>query len=228
MATRPIFIPNTENERRLVDEIDTPFHWNPGIARCQKMKNVTALHKSAESKYIRPLLEISTKSESSLGRSLSAFNLWISIPAFGRAKIEAAFQGSKVFENGGPYTDFYREEDGSKIKKDDRLKSSGELKYFFYDHSRWELFPQTAFYDWLYINALQKNNIVGLFEYGGFTDIEFNPKKSINCQARSVALYVSLLKRNLVNKGEYIDRERFLEVLSKWIVRPSSNQRTLF
>ena len=32
--------------------------------------------------------------------------------------------------------------------------------------------------------------------YEAFTDIEFNPKKSFNCQAYSVALYKSLLKRN--------------------------------
>ena len=40
--------------------------------------------------------------------------------------------------------------------------------------------------------------------YNGFTDIEFNPKKSINCQAYSAALYSSLqhsglLKKSLVN-----------------------------
>jgi hypothetical protein len=31
-----------------------------------------------------------------------------------------------------------------------------------------------------------------LLSYRGFTDIEFNLKKSINCQAYSAALYVSL------------------------------------
>ena len=34
-----------------------------------------------------------------------------------------------------------------------------------------------------------------LLEYDVFTDIEFNHKKSINCQARAAAIFVSLLKK---------------------------------
>ena len=37
-------------------------------------------------------------------------------------------------------------------------------------------------------------------DYQAFTDIEFNPKKSINCQAYSVALYVSLRQRGLLEE----------------------------
>ncbi|MFW6017154.1 MAG: DarT1-associated NADAR antitoxin family protein [bacterium] len=43
----------------------------------------------------------------------------------------------------------------------------------------------------------EKNNNTSrsnLMEYDAFTDIEFNPKKSYNCQARSAALYVTLKK----------------------------------
>ena len=62
--------------------------------------------------------------------------------------------------------------------------------------------PRTAFYDWLYINALQQNEHLAkkLLSFSGFTDIEFNPEKSINCQAHSAALYVSL-----VNSGVDLD-----------------------
>ena len=35
---------------------------------------------------------------------------------------------------------------------------------------------------------------IALVEREAFTDIEFNPEKSLNCQARSCALYVALLK----------------------------------
>jgi hypothetical protein len=31
-----------------------------------------------------------------------------------------------------------------------------------------------------------------LLNYTAFTDIEFNPERSLNCQARTAALYVSL------------------------------------
>ena len=56
----------------------------------------------------------------------------------------------------------------------------------------------TAFYDYIYVkSALQtfdketlKN---GLAEYEWFTDIEFNPKKSVNTQARSAAILKALL-----------------------------------
>lgn len=37
-----------------------------------------------------------------------------------------------------------------------------------------------------------------LLSYEAFTDIEFNPNKSINCQTYSVAMFVSLAKRNLL------------------------------
>ena len=55
------------------------------------------------------------------------------------------------------------------------------------------------FYDWLYIRALAQNSelALSLMEYNAFTDIAFNPKKSINCQANSAALFVSLKKQGL-------------------------------
>ena len=34
-----------------------------------------------------------------------------------------------------------------------------------------------------------------MYKYAGFTDVEFNPHRSINCQARSAALFLSLMKR---------------------------------
>ena len=49
-----------------------------------------------------------------------------------------------------------------------------------------------------------------LLEYQGFSDIAFNPQKSLNCQARSAALFVSLhqndqLHQALEDKSFYID-----------------------
>lgn len=49
--------------------------------------------------------------------------------------------------------------------------------------------------------------------YDTFTDIAFNPKKSINCQAGSVALYVSLSRRALLHEA-LKSRDSFLEVVS--------------
>jgi hypothetical protein len=56
--------------------------------------------------------------------------------------------------------------------------------------------PQSLFYDWLYISALmQPHNealLSELLRYHAFTDIEFNPEKSVSCQANSAALLLGL------------------------------------
>ncbi|MCY1282685.1 hypothetical protein D9M68_500040 [compost metagenome] len=200
MASRPVFIAQGK-ESKLVLERSVSFSWNPGFAPVQKKKNIAALHAAAEKSGLSPLLEVSTKSEVELGRRLSAFNLKISTDV-GEISIESAFQGSKVFKSGGPYVDIYRM-DSRSAKKDERLKSSGQLVGFDFFGQKWPLIPKTAFYDWLYLSALQPHQefLKRLFVYEGFTDIEFNPEKSINCQARTCALLVSLLKLNLLDEA---------------------------
>jgi hypothetical protein len=82
-------------------------------------------------------------------------------------------------------------------KKDPRLKESGKLIGFEFDGTDWPLEPKTAFYDWLYACSLHPHRdwIKKLSFHDGFSDIEFNPYRSINCQARSIALFLSLMKR---------------------------------
>ena len=57
------------------------------------------------------------------------------------------------------------------------------------------------FYDYLYIKALQENIRFSdmLERYVGFTDIEFNPNKSINCQARAAARFLGLKSAGVLN-----------------------------
>lgn len=212
MAKRPIFIPVGKTEH-LVEEVQVEFEWNPGFAPVQKKKNIVAMHEAAKAKGILPLLEISTKSEELMGQRLSAFNLKIATD-IGEISIESAFQGSKIFENGGPFTDIYGK-DSRGAKKDERLRESGQLIGFNYFGQEWPLVPKTAFYDWLYLNALQlhQDYLARLFKYKGFTDIEFNPAKSINCQARTCALLISLLKLNLLDDA-LISQRDFIEMVS--------------
>lgn len=209
MAKRPVFVPIAKAEH-LVDEIDVEFGWNPGFARIQKVRNVVAMHSAAERKGLFPLLEVSTKSEIPLGQRLSAFSLQIDTP-IGKISIESAYQGSKVFELGGPFVDIYSK-DSREAKKDARLATSGKLISFNFFGQKWPLIPKTAFYDWLYLSALSphKDFLTRLFVYKGFTDIEFNPDKSLNCQARTCALLVSLmhlgiLERALGSQSEFIE-----------------------
>lgn len=193
MASRPVFTA-MGNPAHLVKEVPVDFSWNPGFAPVQKKKNISAMHEAARRKGLSPLLEVSTKSEEKLGQRLSAFNLRIKTEV-GEISIESAYQGSKVFKAGGPYTDIY-EMDSRSAKRDERLKNSGNLIGFNFFGQKWPLIPKTAFYDWLYLSALlpHKDYLRRLFDYAGFTDIEFNPEKSINCQARTCALLISLLR----------------------------------
>ena len=82
-------------------------------------------------------------------------------------------------------------------KKDLRLKKSGKLIGFKFKEESWGL--DDHFYDWLYLIGLLQNNKIAnyLLSFDGFTDIEFNPKKSYNCQAHSAALYLSALHRGI-------------------------------
>ena len=49
-----------------------------------------------------------------------------------------------------------------------------------------------------------------LLQYDSFTDIEFSPEKSKNCQARAAALFVALHRKGLL---EYInDFEQFVKI----------------
>jgi len=71
------------------------------------------------------------------------------------------------------------------------------------------------FYDWLYISALFEHRewlMDRLPRYAGFTDIEFNPLRSVNCQARSCALLVALAKMNLL-EAAMSSPERFAEIV---------------
>ena len=147
-------------------------------------------------------MEISSKSLHKEGVELSAFNLSFKTDKGKVLTVETAFQGSKTFEFGGPFTDLYTKTSGE-AKKDERLKKSGKLLCFTFFNKRFELNPPTFFYDWLYINALNKNEKLCQFvlDYNAFTDIEFNSEKSWNCQAYSVALYVSLYKNGFLEKA---------------------------
>jgi hypothetical protein len=200
MAKRPIFIPGNHKDK-LVETREVQFKWNPGFAVIQKKKNIKNLHDSAQNLNLYPILEVSTKSEQLIGRKLSAFNLQINT-CIGIITVESAFQGSKVFENGGPFTELYRKS-SVEAKRCQKLREVGKLKGFNFFGTWWPLEPKTVFYDWLYLSALitRQEELMKLIEYKGFSDIEFNPKKSINCQAKSCALAVALLKLDLLDEA---------------------------
>lgn len=228
MANRPIFIPKS-NGNLLVAAIPIQFTWHPGMSTSQKQKSIRSLHDAAtRTRGLAKILEISSKSEMEWGVKLSAFNLMYKMPNAQQASVEVLFQGRKVFAQGGPYTDIYRKT-SREAKKDKRLKESGRLISFRYGDFDWPLLPQTAFYDWLYLSALLQNQSLAkkLVEYDGFSDIEFNPQKSINCQAASAALYKALVERNHLALAISTPDE-FLKMHNMQKTKPVPIQETMF
>jgi len=212
MATRPIFLTDPLSDQFVKEEI-VSFKWYAGYSLSQKQKSIQSLHSAALERGITPILEISSKSEDPLGVQLSAFNLKLRHPNRMIIPVEAAYQSSKVFELGGPFKDFLTLT-GREIKKDKRLYQSGKLIAFEFGNEHWPLEPLTAFYDWLYLSALEQNPDLSkqLLKFKGFSDIAFNPQKSFSCQARSAALYVSLTRRNLIETA-LNTKDDFLKIL---------------
>jgi hypothetical protein len=209
MAIRPVFVSATSGNLAIL-EIIVAFHWFPGMSRVQKQRNVRAIHEAAREQGIEHPLEVSTRSENELGIALSAFNLTLHVRGLDLMPVESAFQGGKVFKEGGPYTDLYSV-NPHQAKRDPRLSSSGPLIAFKMQDESWPLEPKTAFYDWLYITALQQNQHLAsvLSKYDGFTDIEFNPRKSFSTQARSCALFVALQRSGKLEEA-LASKEAFL------------------
>ena len=175
MAIRPAYyIKNGQ-----IIKSDYEFQWFSGFSLAQKQRSIAALHNAiiSANQEANPL-EISTKGTIDLGRKLSAFNLKLN-----------GYTLENIFQS--PYHDLLNVSPKD-AKKDERLLSSGKLVGFNYNSMDFPLEPKTVFYDYVYINAvkdtLSPDEIEQIANYTHFTDIEFNPKKSINTQAKSVAI----------------------------------------
>lgn len=228
MARRSVYRVSND-DKKYIEEIEVDFTWYPGFAVSQKQKSILDLHTEYNKIYkYDKVLEISSKSQAELGIKLSAFNLMITTKDNRIFSVESAFQSSKKFEFGGPYLDIL-EKSSREAKKDNRLKMSGKLIAFEFYGRQWPLEPKTLFYDWLYIRAVYKNKDLAneILEYDAFTDIEFNPNKSINCQARSAALFVSLSKRNLLEYA-MMSIKNYFDVIMNNNKQNTTEQLSLF
>ena len=220
MAERIAFIVKRDNSNNnyYVKKEYIEFIWHKGLSISQKQKSINELHNQIlKHDSNLKILEISSKSNNIIGKSLSAFNLCFKNNGTGEIlSVENAFQGSKVFNYGGPYIDLYKKTP-IEAKKDERIKKSGELKYFLYNNEKWEITPKTLFYDWLYLNALIQNKSIldQLLKFNCFTDIEFNHHKSINCQAFTCALCVAIYKSNELNKIK-LHKEEYIKFIMRY------------
>ena len=215
MATRPIFIPtdqNLSNNHINIDDLvqikNVDFTWHTGLTINDKQQSIASLHENAKQiDNISKILEISTRSTERIGVALSAFNLKIKSAKGRQFSVESVYQSSKVFNgNQGEiqYLDLLYKSP-AEAKTDSRLKTSGNIiafRTFGKKEKEWNINPISAYYNWIYLHALMQHPEYHepLLEYHAFTDIEFNPKKSLNCQAYATALFCSLYKHNLLEE----------------------------
>lgn len=190
MAVRPIFISTGDVEKPFVKE-DISFEWVKGTSYSQKCKRRDSLASEISKLYdIKRWLEISTKSDKEIGVKLSALNL-ILTTSTGSDSVEKIYQKSKVF---------YK----------------GEIVGFKYNKCVFESEPTGMFYDYIYMYAILQNKdlISELIKYDIFSDIEFNPNKSINTQARAAAIFKTLYdNHNLdVIKDQYIFKRYYKSI----------------
>ena len=193
MATKMCFFVDNTNvfEERIIT-----FTYIKGMAFSQKQKNVLSFHSSIQK--LHPdlkILEVSTKSQNKIGVSLSAFNLKLD-----GYPIESIFQSSKVFADGVQF-EFLKTYHPKEAKQYIANVGAGPLICFRYNSTEFPLEPKSMFYDYMYIKALRQTPDISnnLKEYDIFTDIEFNEKKQINCQARACAIYSYLLRTDSVD-----------------------------
>jgi superfamily I DNA/RNA helicase len=186
-----------------------PLNYNAN----DKKTSIQSLHEHfAKEFHSAKVLEISTKSDNKLGKALSAFNLQVTLKDGRKVPLESAFQASKVFEKTGSRPNLLN------MRPYDAKYRAGQIKEpivgFELDGERFDNEPVTFFYNWLYVNALKDNPQYAkeLVNYNAFTDIEFNPEKSKNCQAEAASVYVGLAKEGLLERA-LSSKEEFKKIV---------------
>ena len=212
MAYRPVFYGDAFGyKKHMID-----FEFFTGFSLSQKQKSIQSLHNSIIRTFPeRKILEVSSKSFDEIGRQASAFNLNVTLKSGKEFSVEQIFQGSKKFRRGGSQLHLIDQMTSKELKKYiGKLHQVDELVSFESFGQIFPLKPQTFFYNWLYINSLHKNQFLAnqIINYDTFTDIEFNPNKSKNCQAEACSIYVYLYKSNLLDYA-LSSKENFLQVV---------------
>lgn len=240
MASRPIFVPSYDEQQWVERiDVEFEWHPGFSVSQKRASIESLHQAAIQNRPGVERVLEISTKSWSRLGVMLSAFNLRMEHPLDPSrpAVLESVFQGSKVFgdqdsqrslflEAGdlaeGPHHDLYNvsARDAKRFMKEKGLSGERVMR-FEWGSEVWPTEPKTAFYDFLYLRAVKEfferaaeqsgvDREDEFLDYDAFTDIEFNPKKSLNCQAASCALYVALSRKGILaealsSRGSFLD-----------------------
>jgi hypothetical protein len=196
MAQRPVFRPR--RDALGVSELPVDFRWHAGLSASQKRKSVQSLHAAARDSHDVKVLEVSSKSTEEVGTVFSAFRLQFPRTSDGRwVTVESAYQAAKVFEGYGPFPEAESMEPREARRFVGRHRER-PLWGFEFEGRHYPLTEGLGFYHLLYRRAILRGRpsaqerFTEIVEtYDAFTDIEFNPKTAVNCQARCLALLVS-------------------------------------
>ena len=206
---RPVFM--VSEKMPYYEVFDVHTEWTEGDEAEELRQNIASMHSMFTTHYPdKRILEVSSKSTIECGVGGSAFNLHIFVPSAGRkVPVENLYQCSKVFSDGGPYTDLLLVTP-KEAKRDTRLTESGSLTGFEFDGVKYPVF---GYYDYIYIKALLENpdTANGILTYDAFTDIYFDPVTGLNCQARTCAIFVSLSRQGLIDK--VTDYESYVRIV---------------
>lgn len=225
---RPFFvIESSRNNTLKILKEESEFDFYSGFSYKQKLESIKSFHTEIHKKYPKyDILEVSTKSEVDLGRDLSAFNLKFPSSDNNKLPIEIVFQSSKVFEKGSSPNEIIKKSP-KEVKKIMSALDLGNLIKFKKDGIEYPTEPKTIFYDWLYVQSLlyfNKKVKNPILKYNIFTDINFNPKKSTNCQAFSVAVGIVFIKNNIPYEDiiKFENYERYCKELLIYDNNPSN------
>ena len=211
MAERGVFI--SKDIYPFFEEIRVQFDYFQGFALSQKRKSQIGLHQNFLAAYPqKKVLEVTSASLYSLGAELSAQKLKKRTKS-GIASVESAFLSSRIYgehDEIGPFPELLFFPCGE-CKKLVNEKSQGlicrhyrfdGLDFYAPDHFI------SLFYNFLYLNALceEENKDVAdrliASGYSAFTDMA---TVSLNNQARSCAIFVSLVKNGLIDQVREFD-----------------------
>lgn len=216
MAQKSVYI--TKNKYPYFEEIGVNCTWFGGFAQIQKTKCIISVHENFKAAYPDyPICEISHASPVQMGKDLSAMSLKKYVPSEqSYCCMESVFQSSRIYTNPetgetiGPFKE-YLHLDGKSCKKKVKELSNGWHSYT-YDFEDILCpapdFHISLFYDWIYISALleEANEPVrkALLDsgYSAFTDLATS---SLNSQARSCAIFMSLAELGLLDQIQDFD-----------------------
>lgn len=214
MAVRPVFLVN--QNKPYFSEYNVNFVYNNGFAPCQKRKNIIAIHNAFhKDNSDKEVLEISSKSFDEVGVNLSAFNLMLYVESLGkRMPVEIMYHTGKVYKDSGRHLEILNMSP-RESKKYLYQNKFGDIEYFIFENQRVAV-DDFNFYTWLYLKGLLENEQIArhLLKYEAFTDVEYNPNRSKNCQARAAAMFVSLYKQDKIQFGEILNYDKFKKLFS--------------